>query len=34
VTYGRVKPEDVPTIIAEHVVNGRVVEKMAIGRAD
>jgi Ferredoxin len=34
VTYGRVKPEDVPTIIAEHVVNGRVVEKLAIGRAD
>ena len=34
VTYGRVKPEDVPTIIAEHVVNGRVVEKMAIGRVD
>ena len=34
VTYGRVKPEDVPTIIAEHVVNGRVIEKMAIGRAD
>ena len=34
VTYGRVKPEDVPTIIAEHVVNGRVVDKLAIGRAD
>jgi len=34
VTYGHVKPEDVPLIVAEHVVNGRVVEKMAIGRAD
>jgi len=34
VTYGRVKPEDVPTIIAEHVVNGKVVDKLAIGRAD
>jgi len=34
VTYGRVKPEDVPLIIAEHVVNGRVVDKLAIGRAD
>ncbi len=34
VTYGRVKPEDVALIVAEHVVNGRVVEKMAIGRAD
>jgi NADP-reducing hydrogenase subunit HndB len=34
VTYGRVKPEDVPIIIAEHVVNGRVVQKLAIGRAD
>mgnify|MGYP001028949549 FL=1 len=34
VTYGRVKPEDVSLIIAEHVVNGRVVDKLAIGRAD
>lgn len=34
VTYGHVTKEDVPTIIAEHVVNGRVVEKLAIGRAD
>ena len=34
VTYGRVKPEDVPVIVAEHVVNGRVVESLAIGRAD
>ncbi|MGI6253532.1 MAG: (2Fe-2S) ferredoxin domain-containing protein [Synergistaceae bacterium] len=34
VTYGHVKPEDVPVIIAEHVVNGQVVEKLAIGRAD
>ncbi|MGI6783599.1 MAG: (2Fe-2S) ferredoxin domain-containing protein [Aminivibrio sp.] len=34
VTYGNVKPEDVPVIITEHVVNGRVVEKLAIGRAD
>ncbi len=34
VTYGLVKPEDVPLIVSEHVVNGRVVEKLAIGRAD
>ncbi|NLB84077.1 MAG: (2Fe-2S) ferredoxin domain-containing protein [Synergistaceae bacterium] len=34
VTYGLVKPEDVSLIVSEHVVNGRVVEKLAIGRAD
>lgn len=34
VTYGLVKPEDVPLIVSEHVVNGQVVEKLAIGRAD
>ncbi len=34
ITYGNVTPSDVPTIIAEHVVNGHIVEKLAIGRAD
>lgn len=34
VTYGPVTPGDVATIIAEHVVNGRVVDALAIGRAD
>ena len=32
VTYGRVTPADVPKIIAEHVVNGRIVEEMVIGK--
>ena len=27
ITYGKVKPEDVKKIIAEHVVNGRIVEE-------
>jgi NADP-reducing hydrogenase subunit HndB len=34
VTYGPVTPGDVATIVAEHVVNGRVVDSLAIGRAD
>lgn len=34
ITYGRVTPADVPRIIAEHVVNGNIVEDKVIGRAD
>ena len=34
VTYGSVSPEDVPRIIAEHVVNGRILDDLAIGRTD
>ncbi|MBL3592378.1 MAG: (2Fe-2S) ferredoxin domain-containing protein [Synergistaceae bacterium] len=34
ITYGKVGPDDVPRIIAEHVVNGRVVEDKVIGRTD
>ncbi len=34
VTYGKVSPEEVPRIIAEHVVNGRVLKDLAIGRTD
>lgn len=32
ITYGRVKPADIPKIIAEHVVNGRIVEAMVVGK--
>ena len=34
VTYGNLKPEDVPRIIADHLVNGNVVEKKVIGRPE
>ena len=34
ITYGNVSNEDVQRIIAEHVVNGRIVQDLAIGRAD
>ena len=32
VTYGHVKPADVPKIIEEHVINGRVVSDLAVGK--
>lgn len=32
ITYGRVTPADVPRIIAEHVVNGRIVDELAVGK--
>lgn len=32
VTYGRVVPRDIPRIIGEHIVNGRVVEDLVVGR--
>lgn len=34
ITYGRISPDDVPRIISEHVVNGRIVEDLAIARVD
>ena len=34
VTYVRVKPEMVPRIVAEHIVNGRPVEEYTIGAAE
>ena len=34
VTYVNLKPEMVPRIVAEHIVNGRPVEEFAIGAAD
>ena len=32
ITYGKVTPADVPKIIAEHVVNGRIIQELAIGK--
>ncbi|MDO5436370.1 MAG: (2Fe-2S) ferredoxin domain-containing protein [Clostridia bacterium] len=34
VTYIKVKPEMVPRIVAEHIVNGRPVEEYTIGAAE
>jgi NADP-reducing hydrogenase subunit HndB len=32
VTYGRVTPRDIPRLVGEHLVNGRVVEDLLVGR--
>jgi len=32
ITYGKVKPDMVPRLIEEHLVNGRVVEEWVVGR--
>ena len=32
ITYGKVTPASVSRIIAEHVVNGRIVEDMVVGK--
>lgn len=32
VTYGRVVPRDVSRIVGEHIVNGRIVEDLVVGR--
>jgi (2Fe-2S) ferredoxin len=32
ITYGRVKPDMVPRLIEEHLVNGRMVEEWVVGR--
>lgn len=34
ITYGRVTAADVPRIIAEHVVNGRIVEEKVVGKIE
>ena len=34
ITYGNVTKEDIHRIIAEHIVNGRIVSDLAVGRAD
>lgn len=32
ITYGKVKPVDVSKIIAEHVVNGNIIEELVVGK--
>jgi len=32
VTYGHVKPEDVPRIISDHLVNGRIVGDLVVAK--
>lgn len=34
ITYGKVKPTDVPKIIADHVVNGRIIEELVVGKIE
>ena len=34
ITYGKVKPEDVRKIIGDHVVNGRIVEELVVGKIE
>ena len=32
ISYGKVTPDFIPTLISEHVVNGRIVEERVIGK--
>ena len=34
ITYGKVSLEDVKKIIADHVVNGRIVEELVVGKIE
>lgn len=34
ITYGKVKPEHVSKLVAEHVVNGRIVEELVVGKME
>lgn len=34
ITYGKVTTATVPKIIAEHVVNGRIIEDMVVGKIE
>jgi len=34
ITYGRVKPSDAARIVADHIVNGQIIQDLVIGRAD
>ena len=34
ITYGKVTPADVKKIVAEHVVNGRIVEELVVGKIE
>lgn len=32
ITYGNVKPDDIPRIIGDHLVNGKIVEDLVVAR--
>lgn len=32
ITYGKVTPDDISRIVADHVVNGRIIENMVVGK--
>lgn len=34
ITYGKVRPEDVRKIVADHVVNGNIVEELVVGKIE
>ncbi len=34
ITYGRVTPADIPTIITQHVVNGNIVEEKVVAKIE
>lgn len=34
ITYGRVKPEHVSRIVAEHVINGNIIEELVVAKLD
>ncbi len=34
ITYGNVKPADVKRIVADHVVNGRIIEELVVGKIE
>ncbi len=34
ITYGNVKPIDVKRIIADHVINGHIIENLVVGKMD
>lgn len=34
ITYGKVKPEDAIRIIGDHVVNGKIVQDLVVGRIE
>lgn len=34
ITYGKVKPSHVAQIVAEHIVNGRIIEELVVGKIE
>lgn len=34
ITYGKVQPSDVKRIIADHVINGRIIEDLVVGKIE